>query len=420
MSSDSSILTHPLSQFFYYAVLATIPFYYWRQMTPVIPLDWYIAIILGFIMVVFLMTERQLPRFYANNLNRWLLIFMFVNIMSSLFSPYPEAAADGLIVLVQVYLFIFINLAFLTKKGLLDRLPYLLAICVGLNGLIAGGEYFFGISLFEESRLGKSVGVTLGANNASLMSLFVLPLIVHKFLRAKGPGEFFFCLFLIFANISGLVSSESRGGFLIFFIMSVMIIFINRSRFQPRFFGLAISFIGLMMLAVTFAVPDSYYKRQKSLLAVNQDASLRRRTAYIGVGIDSFYEHPLLGTGTFTFPQVWLDSRATLFFKLEDRGAHNTYLDALVGVGFIGLMVFLGLLARVFRDFISAMRNFELVKDFEMHEMANAYFVSFLTLLVYCFIKTLVDHKFFILILAISQVLYLLSEKQKDRLYGQP
>ncbi|MBU3950557.1 MAG: O-antigen ligase family protein [Proteobacteria bacterium] len=219
-------------------------------------------------------------------------------------------------------------------------------------------------------------------------------------------------------NIAGLISSESRGGFLIFFVMAIMVLYINRTRFQPRFFGLAISIIGLCMLLVATAIPDAYFKRQQSLLSEEQDTSIQRRTAYIKVGIQSFFDHPLLGTGTFTFPQVWLDSRETLFFKMAERGAHNTYLDTLVGMGIIGLMIFLGLLSRIFRDFITAIQNFDLVNDLDMKDMASAYLVSFLTVLAYCLLKTLIDHKFFILSISISQVLYFISKNKKDRLYG--
>ncbi|MBA3009089.1 MAG: O-antigen ligase family protein [Desulfobacula sp.] len=418
MSSDSTILTRPLSQFFYYSVLCTIPFYYWRQVTPFLPVDWYITAILGLIVIIYMVNQKDMPALFSNNLNKWFLFFFFVNIVSTIFSPYQSEAVSGLVILVQVYIFIFINLTFLTEKGLVNILPYVLAASVGFNSIIASLDYFFGVELFYVSESARSYGVTTGANNLSLMSVFVIPLLFNKLLTAKSPLGFFGSLFLILINIAGLISSESRGGFLIFFVMAIMVLYINRTRFQPRFFGLAISIIGLCMLLVATAIPDAYFKRQQSLLSEEQDTSIQRRTAYIKVGIQSFFDHPLLGTGTFTFPQVWLDSRETLFFKMAERGAHNTYLDTLVGMGIIGLMIFLGLLSRIFRDFITAIQNFDLVNDLDMKDMASAYLVSFLTVLAYCLLKTLIDHKFFILSISISQVLYFISKNKKDRLYG--
>lgn len=418
MSSDSTIFTHPLSQFFYYSVLCTIPFYYWRQITPFLPVDWYITGILGIVVFIYLVNQKHMPALFFNNLNKWFLFFFFINIVSTFFSPYQSASVSGLIILVQVYVFIFLNLTFLTEKGLVNILPFVLAASVGFNGLIASLDYFLGIKLFYVSESARSYGVTTGANNLSLMSVFVLPLLMNKLLNAKSPVGFFGSLLLILLNIAGLISSESRGGFLIFFVMTTMVLYINRNRFQPRFFGLAISIIGLCMLLVATAIPDAYFKRQQSLLSTEQDTSIQRRTAYIKVGIESFLNHPILGTGTFTFPQVWLDSRETMFFKMTERGAHNTYLDTLVGMGLIGLFVFLCILVRVFRDFITAIQNFDLVNDHVMKEMASAYMVSFLTVLAYCLLKTLIDHKFFILSVSISQVLYFISKNKKERLYG--
>ncbi|MEH0019287.1 MAG: O-antigen ligase family protein [Desulfobacter sp.] len=419
MSSDSGILSGPLSQFFYYSVLCTIPFYFWRQFTPVIPLDWYLTLVLVGILFVYLATEKCMPPLFSNNLNRWFLLFFFVNVISSLLSSYHAVAFDGLVVLIQVYIFVFINLSFLTEKGIFGILPVVLAAAAGVNGLIAGMDYFLDFNPFYESEFTRAAyGLTTGANNLSLMSVFVIPPMVNKVLNAERPVLFFFYMSLIMANIIGLVSSESRGGFLIFFVMAVMVLVSNRHRFRPRFLGLAISGFALMVLVIASAIPDAYFSRQKTILSDRPDVSFQRRAAYIRVGMDAFYKNPILGSGTSTFPQIWLESRETLFFKIQERGAHNTYLDILVGAGLLGLFVFFGLLSRVARDFITAIRNYDLVQDIEKRDMTQAYLVSFLTVAAYCLLKTLVDHKFFILAISVSQVVYFLSEKAKESVYG--
>lgn len=426
MSSESTILAHPVSQFFYYAVLSTIPYYYWRQSTPVIPADWYLTIVLVLIVLLYLVSRKNLPPMVFNNLNSWLLLFLFVNIISNLMSPYQGDAFSGMVVLGQIYVFIFLNLVFLTEKGLSTTLPLVLGLSVGFNGLIAGLEYFFGIRLFTvgdvatgyEVVAGKSYGVSIGANNVALMSIFVIPPMVYKIFHAQSPTRLLGWLALILLNITGLISSESRAGFLIFLITLIMVLFANKDRFQPRFLGLAISFVGLCFLLVATAIPDSYFARQQTLLAEEPDVSLQRRQAYIRVGLESFFDRPILGTGTFTFPTVWVNSTEARFFKMTERGAHNTYLDTLVGVGIIGLLVLFGLFFRVFRDFLTAIKNFDLIRDDHMKELTKAYLISFLAVVFYCLFKTLLDHKFLILILSISQVIFFISEKKKEQQYG--
>jgi O-antigen ligase len=263
-------------------------------------------------------------------------------------------------------------------------------------------------------------GLTSGANNMAVWSIMAIPPLIYKFMNATSPGRFFGWLFLTILAIVGLISSESRAGFLIFLIMLIMVFYSNRSLFQPRFLGLAISGISLCFLMVAVAIPDEYFERQKTLLAEEQqqDAALQRRQAYIRVGLASFFENPILGTGTFTFPQVWVNSIEARFFKMTERGAHNTYLDTMVGLGIVGLLVLLGLFFRIFKDFMNALSNFEMIGDEPMHGITQAYLVSFVCLVVYCLFKTMLDNKMFILLISISQVVYILSSEKKEQVHG--
>jgi O-antigen ligase len=170
---------------------------------------------------------------------------------------------------------------------------------------------------------------------------------------------------------------------------------------------------------VAVAIPDEYFERQKTLLAEEQqqDTALQRRQAYIRVGLASFLENPIIGTGTFTFPQIWVNSIESRFFKMAERGAHNTYLDTMVGVGLVGLLVLFGLLFRIFKDFMTALGNFEVTGDEVMHGITQAYLISFLCLVVYCLFKTMLDNKMFILLISISQVACIISTEKKEQIH---
>lgn len=418
MSSDDSILTHPLSQAIYYLLLSTIPFYYWRQAFPVVPFDWVLAFILMIIILIHLVITKRLPEAFFNHLNIWFVLFFLINLLSSLFSEYRNFALSELFVLFQGYVFIVINLFFLDGKGLAGRLPMALGLSIGLNSLIAGLGYFFGVTYMNtwEGQF-RTLGVTLGSNTLSLMCVFVIPILVYSMINAKSAGSFFTYMFLVFINICGLVSSESRGGFLHLIIISMMMIFFNRQRFQPRFFGIAISFLAFAVLVVGVAIPDSYFERQKTLLADEQDVSLRRRTAYIKVGLDSFMENPIFGTGTGTFPKIWVKSKEVLYFKITERPTHNTYLDVLVSTGIIGLLIFIGLLFQVFKDISRSIRIFDIIGDNEFKTIGISYMLAFLVTCSYGLIKNLLDFKLFILIISLSQVIYLISVREKGKPY---
>jgi O-antigen ligase len=128
-----------------------------------------------------------------------------------------------------------------------------------------------------------------------------------------------------------------------------------------------------------------------------------RRAAYIDVALQSFKQHPVLGTGPLTFKDVWLNSIMAREFKIEERPAHNTYLEVLVGSGLVGLIIFLLLLWRALANFSHARRIFRDMGDIEMASLVGAYRLSFISVLIYFFIKSGIDHKLFLLALPLSE-----------------
>jgi len=419
MSSDDSILSHPLSQTIYYLLLSTIPFYRWRQAFPGIPFDWVLAIILLIIIFIHLVSTKRLPEVFFNHLNIWFILFFLINLISSLFSEYRDVSLIQLIVLAQGYGFIVINLFFLNEAVIARRLPLVLGLSIGLNSLIAGLGYFFGMEFLNTyDGLFLTIGATSGSNSLALMCVFVIPLLVYAMLNAESAGPFFLYMILIFINLCGIISSESRGGFLHLMVVTMLILFFNRQRFQPRFFGIAISFMAFGFLIVGTAIPDSYFERQKTLVSGEQDVSLRRRAAYIKVGLKSFMENPFFGTGTGSFPKIWVKSKETLYFKIEERPSHNVYLQVLVDTGLIGLFIYLGMLTQAFKDILKSIQNFDFREDNQFKSIGITYMISLLVLVSYGLIKNILDEKLFILILSISQIIYFISESKKGKAYG--
>jgi putative inorganic carbon (hco3(-)) transporter len=410
MSSDRTILTHPLSQAIYFLLLSTIPFYQWRQNFPVIPFDWFLALILLIIIFIHLVSSKKLPPVFFNNLNIWFVLFFLVNIISSLFSEFRNTSLLALLVIIQAYGFIVINLFFLTEKAVINQLPLVLGLSIGLNSLIASLGYFFGmefLNTYNDRFL--TIGATAGSNALAIMCVFIIPLLFYKMVHADSAGFFFLYMGLILINISGIISSQSRGGFLHLIVIAILLIIFNRHRFQPRFLGIVISVLAFGLIIVGTVIPDDYFDRQRSLLAEEKDLSLRRRAAYVRVGVASFMENPLLGTGTGSFPIIWSQSREAMFFKMEKRPSHNVYIQVIVDSGLIGLLIYIGLLSQVFRDMLGSIQRYGLKGDEQMKALGIAYLTSFLVVCSYGLIRNILDDKLFILILSVSQVFYLLS-----------
>jgi O-antigen ligase len=210
---------------------------------------------------------------------------------------------------------------------------------------------------------------------------------------------------LIVVNLLGLMSTFSRGGFLITAFMAILILFEQRNRFTMRYLGVILAPIAIFLLIGVMFVPEAYLQRQKSItLGREADTSTMRRAAYIDVALKSFQENPVLGTGPFTFKEVWVNSILARKFKIEERPAHNTYLEVLVGSGLVGLIIFLLLLWQALANFSYAKGIFRDMGDTEMASLVGAYRLSFISILIYFFIKSGLDHKFFLLALPLSEI----------------
>ena len=406
MAFESPILHNRLALFLFYGIIALVPYYRIRHMAYAMPLDWYLTIFSLFFAAMHFVFIRQIPPFMKNRLNRFLILFFTLNIIASLFSPYPAQALDGMMTLTLGYTFIYLNLIFISRRGFTTLLPFTLTTSIVLNALFASLGYFAGVEYFNQLGRSRVFGFTIGANNMALMGIFLMPILAHFITTAKRVSlvVFFSALFLI--DIAGIISSASRGGTLVMIMMFFGICFEYRHRFHPRYLGLIIGLAMMGTLLAVSAIPDSYFERQKTLVSGPRDKSLNRRADYIRVAIDSIFQHPVMGTGADTFKQVWYDSLIRRKYKFEVRPAHNTYLEVSVATGLVGLGVFLAMLFQGFRDFSLAKQQLLDTGQEEMASLVAAYRLSFLCILAYFFLKSGLDHKFYLLILPLSQVAY--------------
>ncbi len=422
-NTPSSFLTHPFLQILYYATIFFIPFYRWRHLSdqyPFLTVDWMLVVLLLIFLIPYYLVKKILPEELKSNLGPWYLLFLVVNLITLCFSSYPVAAINGIRLLIMGYIFIALSQMLITLEGFRRILPLVLIWSVTVCSFLAILGYFFQIETFTLGfaayGVERGVGGTIGANNMSLMCLFILPLLIHWIFYARSNIFKFIAVILVLVDLLGLVSTVSRGGFLNLLIMIIFLALEHRKRFTPRYFGILLAAIGVVFILGILAVPQSFYERQKTLLKGRQaDKAISQRAAYLDVGWESFLENPILGTGTDTFKEVWVNSLTALDFSQQPRGAHNTYMEVLVGSGIVGLLIFLCILYGAFANFSKAKKTFRKLGNAEMASIVGAYRVSFVSLTIYLLILSYITHKFFLLSLALSQISLTLAQREKDR-----
>ena len=409
-----SALNSPIVQFLYYFVIFWIPFYRWRHLSEKYPInaDWILVLVIALILIPYFLIKKGLPSKLQTNLGPYYLLFFVINIVALLLSPYPVAALNGLRILIFCYLFIAISQIIINDKGFFKYFPIVLCACISISSFLSILGFYLRIPVLSVMEYipgvrdaYRGVGGTSGANQAALMSIYILPFLVHWLNYARNPSAIFFALILILLNLLNIVTTLSRGGFLMLLFMSILILWEQRQRFHSRYLGLILSTLCIVMLLVLIAVPQSFFERQKTLAkGTKADLAMSRRASYLVAGWDFFKKSPLLGTGPDTFRYKWQDSRFSKYYKRELRYAHNTYVEVLVGSGIIGLIIFLLLLRRAYLNYTNAIKSLQQTGMEEKVSMIRAYRLSFISVCVYLLILSGIEHKLFLLSLALSAI----------------
>ncbi|MCK5602364.1 O-antigen ligase family protein [Candidatus Pacearchaeota archaeon] len=402
-----------LPQLLFYMLVFTIPYFQLRQLSAAyqfMKIDWLLTMILAVIIIPDIMNRKSIPENLQSNLWPWLALFLVVNLISSLLSPYRGPCFARILNPILVgYVFIALSMLMISKKGFEKYLPFTLAWSIGINSFMGFLGYFFHYTPFVGER-GR--GFTIGANNMALMCVFTIPLLVHLIFHAKNRKNAIVATLLLIVNVLGVISSASRGGFLSLTIIALLLLFELRHRFHPRYLGLVIVIIGIAMITIINVVPERYFQRQQTILKGSEaDRATKRRMGYLIVSWDSIKKHPLLGTGTLSFRNVWVNSEMARWFDMEERSAHNTYMEVLVGTGIIGFFFFMMLLWQTFSNFTKARRLFSDSGRHSMASLASAYRFSFIAVTIYFLFKSGLDHKLFLLGIPLSQVALTLAGK---------
>jgi O-antigen ligase len=413
------IIAGKKNEFLFYLIILTIPYYRYRVPLPRYPfikIDYILAFFLFLLLTTKIIQEKQLPVTVKSNLWPWFFIFFLINVISALYSKYPQTSLDGLRFLSVAILFIALDLIYITRDGFIRTLPAVLVVSVGISAFITAIGYFLKIPGFI-SEIGqgyRGFGPTIGANNMALMCIFTIPLLIHFYLFRHGFFYRSIILLALFTMLMGIITTFSRGGFLNLVVISIIIFFENMWHIKPKNFGLFMGGVGILLIVILLMLPGTYFQRQQTLARGKQaDTSLARRSAYLVVGVQAFKKHPFLGTGPYTFQDIWVNSITTRRFKMEKRPAHNTYMDVLVGSGLLGLTAFLILLGRALINYTKAKKLCLNRGDIEMASLIGAYRISFISVLLYLLVKSGLQHKYLLLALALSEIALRIAKKDE-------
>ena len=209
----------------------------------------------------------------------------------------------------------------------------------------ASGVFFRPLRSPDKRILGYVAGLTENPNDLALMLNLLLPLAVALLLITKHHRVRLALLAVIALDVTGVMLTFSRAGFLTL----ATIFFVYLWKFRGRSAARGIWALVVVLLVVALAglplLPGSYVNRLSTITDIKADrsgsAKARWEDNFVALGLVA--RHPIIGGGV---------GQSTLALNKE-RGkrwtdVHNVYLEYAVDLGLPGLALFLLLVARCF------------------------------------------------------------------------
>jgi O-antigen ligase len=224
----------------------------------------------------------------------------------------------------------------------IERLTWILVLAIGYIAFRAVFDYARGVNLISRgTRVQGSVGGLMqNPNDLALHMVAFLPLAMFMAMRPGSALKRLVAAGAGFCMIGAIVASGSRGGFVGFAVM-VVVLAVLAARQRP---GLV--FAGLFVLICALpVVPDQYWRRVASITDPSKDdyESSAARKRLFGEAFDAFLENPITGVGAGQFKDYKPEARVEAWHE-----THNIWLQVASELGIFGLAVFGFLVARSF------------------------------------------------------------------------
>lgn len=210
-------------------------------------------------------------------------------------------------------------------------------------GLLAIRATMFGFRTLGEFRVLGPPDSFLTDNNAFALALN-MSLPMFFFLAREDKNRWMRrVLYLFLATaIVGVILSYSRGGLVGLAITLAMLMFKMHRKILGAMFLLVCGF-----LVLTFA-PERWMDRMGNFVSGNLDASAQQRLVAWGTAWNFVLDNPIAGGGFHTLPDVNVFQRyqlAALPGGFRSTGPHSIFVQFFADHGFVGLTLFLLLLA---------------------------------------------------------------------------
>jgi probable O-glycosylation ligase (exosortase A-associated) len=290
----------------------------------------------------------------ADQLTFLIVLFLIWTFITSVFTiSIPEIVWDDWVKLLKItLLYIFATLVLRTKLHI-NVYIWALVLSVGFYGCLEGLKY---ISSGGGHRIsGLATHVLSDRNELALAFNMLLPLMVYLIGVSKSKWIKLGLSFAIILNLVAIIGTYSRGGFVALIIVGGYFWLQSKQKFLYSI---------LIIIAISIGssyAPSSWTKRMDTLETAESDSSFLGRVLAWKQSILMANDNLLTGGG-FKAGQtsyIWWSYDAAGSFndvidtsrldKVAFKAAHSIYFQVLGDHGYIGLLLFLGIIITAYR-----------------------------------------------------------------------
>lgn len=248
--------------------------------------------------------------------------------VSSYFSVAPWEAWDKFNQVARILPPLLLALLLLDSRAKLQAMVAVLGLCIMLVAFKGG--YWAVMTGFQDRVYGPPGSQFYDNNEFAVAVCMAIPLLVFWLGEVRARAARAFLLIGIVFCYGSVVSSWSRGGLLA--LAAVTLVLVLQSKRKLLLIPLLLLLAGVLFIQL----PEAWFGRMQTLGNVTAEESAASRLAVWQNGLEFALQHPISGGGFNVWPAL----------NLEQGGLdwHSIYVEMLTEHGFVGLILWAGLL----------------------------------------------------------------------------
>lgn len=228
-------------------------------------------------------------------------------------------------------------LAIATTKGRIQAIVWMMVLSIGYYGVKGGG--FTILTGGRNHVFGPENSMIVDNNSLGLALVMILPFMNYLRVTSKVYWVRLALIASMGLTLAAIVGTYSRGAMLALAVSGGAYALKSRARFIPLVLG------GLVLVSLPSLVPHRWFARMQTIGTYNADASFEGRIESWRTAFD-IAMHRLTGGGFNSTNLDWVvQDFHTPGGLTHALAAHSIYFEVLGDHGFLGLLIFLMLLA---------------------------------------------------------------------------